>query len=88
MPVDRSLLPELPGKPEWYIENAPKAVERPRLEDGVVAKPPTDPAIVGLPAQSEPGTSVEASQVPTVGTQPSPGKGRGKVKALAGKLRH
>jgi hypothetical protein len=27
MPVDRSLLPPLPGKPAWYVENAPAAVD-------------------------------------------------------------
>lgn len=25
MSVDRSLLPPLPGKPDWYVENAPTA---------------------------------------------------------------
>jgi hypothetical protein len=27
MSVDRSLLPPLPGKPDWYVDNAPAAVE-------------------------------------------------------------
>ena len=27
MPVDRSQLPALPGKPDWYLDNAPRAVD-------------------------------------------------------------
>lgn len=28
MPVDRSTLPPLPGKPDWYLENAPAAIDQ------------------------------------------------------------
>ena len=87
MPMDRSMLPELPGKPDWYIENAPKAVERiPTLDD-------TPVRAANMPAQSEPGLTpsgspLEAPQFPTVGTQSEGERKVGKVKALAGKFRH
>ena len=87
MPVDRSLLPELPGKPDWYLENAPQAVDRtPR--DGELLLPPPPPP--GLPVQAAatltPDASpLEAPQFPTVGSQAAPGKSKGKVFA---KFRH
>ncbi|HSV38303.1 MAG TPA: hypothetical protein VLI04_06035 [Nocardioidaceae bacterium] len=84
MSVDRSLLPELPGKPEWYLENAPKAVERSYTE--IDARLSTPVGWTALPAQTEPGlkadSPLEVPQFPTVGTQPSHGRGFSKVKSL------
>jgi len=85
MPMDRSLLPELPGKPEWYVENAPQAVEKSYTEVDKLLSTPAGWA--SLPAQSESSLSsdspLDAPQFATVGTQPAHGgRGFSKVKSL------
>ena len=82
MPVDRSLLPELPGKPEWYVENAPQAVEKSFVE--IDERLSTPAGWASLPAQPEPGASPleTPQQLPTVGTQASHGRGLSKMKSL------
>ncbi len=95
MPVDRSLLPPLPGKPDWYVENAPRAGERPLVDRRPAREPRVlwempdllAPAPLPEPAWL-PGTSpLAAPAFPTVAAQ-SHGRGLKRVKALAGKLRH
>ena len=88
MPVDRNLLPELPGKPDWYVENAPQAVDR-TPADGELLVPPAPP-LPDMPVQVDatftPDASpLEAPQFSVVGSQASHGKSRGKVFA---KFRH
>jgi hypothetical protein len=94
MPVDRSQLPPLPGKPDWYVENAPRALD-PLLHQPREAAPDpfhyAPPAAV--PLQSEPtllptASALAANPFPTVGSQPENGKGLKRVRSLAGKLRH
>ena len=80
MPVDRSQLPELPGKPDWYLENAPQAVEKSYVE--VDERLSTPVGWATLPAQSEATPSFDDPQGPTVGSQPGHGRGLSKVKSL------
>jgi hypothetical protein len=83
MPVDRSLLPPLPGKPDWYVENAPLAIDtaEPRVHAPVrvnAQQRTPEPAPSLLPATSP----LAAQAFPTVGTQPSHERRLRKVKAL------
>jgi len=101
MPVDRSTLPPLPGKPDWYLEHAPQAIDlgpEERSEDA------PRPFAVRLPSVSLPvepdafraslgvGQAPEytaAPQFPTAPVEPAHPHGRklGKVKALAGRFK-
>ena len=84
MPVDRSLLPPLPGKPEWYVEGgAPRAVEGELLEAAPVA-----PFLTVGPSPVVPEPSVRPEpvvEVVTIHAEPH-GRRRGRVRALAGLL--
>jgi hypothetical protein len=89
MPVDRSLLPPLPGKPDWYIEGgAPVAVEGELLTALETATPVVPVAPVAR-AEHEvlPEPMPELTEVITIMAEPH-GRRRGRVRALAGLLRH
>jgi hypothetical protein len=91
MSVERSLLPPLPGKPEWYVENAPMAIDTTDSRDPRVTTPgnPVVPAqaLEGMPTLLPAESPLAARAFPTAG-QASHGGGLGRVKALAGRLRH
>jgi hypothetical protein len=94
MPVDRSLLPPLPGKPDWYLENAPQALD-PIKDPSPLLDVPHGSAVlhpVAGPVHSEPGllptvSPLAAPVFPTVSTEPDHGRGLKRVRALAGKLK-
>ncbi|HET7691070.1 MAG TPA: hypothetical protein VFK41_11845 [Nocardioidaceae bacterium] len=102
MPVDRSTLPPLPGKPDWYVENAPQAIDLKAEERSEDARRPfsiPSPAMGGpLDAEAfraslgvtDPPSYTAAPQFPTAPTEPAEHHGRrfGKVKALAGRIKH
>lgn len=105
MPVDRSTLPPLPGKPDWYVENAPQAIDLGPNERSEDARRPwgVSAASISLPATpapvdpfreslgvGEPPQYTAAPQFPTAPTEPEHHHGRkfGKVKALAGRIKH
>ena len=89
MPVDRSLLPALPGKPDWYVEGgAPLAVEGELLEAAEVVEPVlpvAPPVIVESAVRMDP--TPEVTEVVTILAEPH-GRRRGRVRAFAGLLRH
>jgi len=97
MSVDRNLLPPLPGKPAWYLEDAPQAVDPLTLVEydanGLPIVPVLEPSWSDLPTQNESrllptSSAFEPPAFPTVAPQPPAGRGMGRVRALAGKLRH
>src|SRR5689334_22195555 len=102
MPVDRSTLPPLPGKPDWYVENAPQAIDlgpeersedarRPRSVLPPSTMKPVEPEAfrASLGVGDDPQYTA-APQLPTAPSQPEHHHGRkfGKVKAFAGRLKH
>jgi hypothetical protein len=87
MPVERSLLPPLPGKPDWYIEGgAPMAVEGEPLLRAQAVVPVMPPVTVEPTIQPEPVAAL--TEVVTIMAEPSHGRRRGRVRAFAGLLRH
>ena len=87
MPVDRSLLPPLPGKPDWYVEDAPEAVQP--VVHQLWEFPEQDleirPAALTHPARPDV-TSGWARSSPSIGAQATADKVRGKVARFANKL--
>jgi hypothetical protein len=86
MPVDRSLLPPLPGKPDWYVENAPHAVEG---EPVVVPELPKPVAAPRFHSEPQPAALVPVAQsgpVMVVDTGHEQRRGLGRV--FAGRRKH
>ena len=95
MPVDRSLLPPLPGKPDWYVENAPRAVDpyqdpgyRGPVQPASVRPQPVPTLVRPEPTLLPTASALAAPLFQTVATEPEHGKGLKRMRALAGRLKH